>query len=269
MKRSNLFTYILPLLLITFVFPCALQAEDLIDQSSNVFNFQQKLAKSGNVHAQYKLATMYEKGDGVEADIEQAKYWYNLASNAGSTSAKQRNTYLIVKEQGYDQAKHADWFNSIEKDAGAHNADAVLLLGQLYHQGLGVKKDLDKSLELLNQVRVLGTANVENEIATIRQEIAANKKAAQLKQEKQEKRELEKAQSQQAKKQLQIEQQNAREIESQANKEKQAEAAILSKAEKRKKYEEVMRQLKLEQQLIDEQQSLVTGDTETTVDDEI
>jgi TPR repeat protein len=266
MKRSYLFTYILPLLLTAFVFPSALQAEDLIDQSSNVFNFQQKLAKSGNVHAQYKLATMYEKGDGVKADIEQAKYWYNLASNAGSTSAKQRNTYLIVKEQGYDQAKHADWLNSIEKDASAHNADAVLLLGQLYHQGLGVKKDLDKSLELLNQVRVLGAANVENEIASIRQEIAANKKAAQLKQEK---RELEKAQSQQAKKQLKIEQQNAREIESQANKQKQAEAAILSKAEKRKKYEEVMRQLKLEQQQIDEQQSLVTGDTETTVDDEI
>lgn len=272
MKHSNFFSYFLLLALMAFAFPCTLQAEELINHSSNVFKFQQKLAMNGNVHAQYKLGTMYETGEGVETNIEQAKHWYGLAANAGSTSAQQRNTYLLIKEQGYDQAKNAEWLDGVITEANARKPEAVLLLGQLYREGLGVKKDLNKSLELLNQVKILGVGNVEKEIAMVRKEIEALKNGAQIKQQK---RQLARARLQQKKKEQQIEQQHAEQKKQQAikekqvNKEKLAEAAALSKAEKRKKYEEVMRKIKLEQQLIDKQQSAVTGNDNTPIDDEI
>lgn len=258
MIHSASFIFSFFLSIIVFVSPFELHAAGSLNQASNVFKFQQKLAINGNVNAQYKLGSMYEIGEGIEADIEQAKQWYQRAAEAGSVSAKQRYTYLIVKEQGYDQAKNSEWLKNVKKDASQRKPDAVLLLAQLYHQGLGVKKDLNKSLELFNQIRVLGTANVEKEITLIRSKIDAINKAELAKQQKHNRE------------QVRLEQANKeRQNKKQADKEKQVETVLRSKKEKRKRYEEVMRKLKLEQQLIDQQQSEVTGNKDATVDDEI
>ena len=239
MRHLVIFTNTLLLSLIALSFSFALQAEGSINQSSNVFNFQQKLAINGNVNAQYKLGFMYEVGEGVEADIEQAKHWYKLAAEAGSSQAEQRNTYLTIKEHGYDKAKYAEWLNGIKKDAGQRKPDAVLLLGQLHHQGLGVKKDFKQSLELLNLVNVLGAANVEKEIGVIQRQIKAQKKYSQQKQVKR------------------------------VENEKHLEVTLDVKSEKRKKYEAVMQQLRMEQQQIDQLQSEVTGNETASIDDEI
>ena len=239
MRHLVIFTNTLLLSLIALSFSFALQAEGSINQSSNVFNFQQKLAINGNVNAQYKLGFMYEVGEGVEADIEQAKHWYKLAAEAGSSQAEQRNTYLTIKEHGYDKDKYAEWLNGIKKDAGQRKPDAVLLLGQLHHQGLGVKKDLKQSLELLNLVNVLGAANVEKEIGVIQRQIKAQKKYSQQKQVKR------------------------------VENEKHLEVTLDVKSEKRKKYEAVMQQLRMEQQQIDQLQSEVTGNETASIDDEI
>ncbi len=259
MKHLVIFINTLLLSLIALTFSLTLQAEGSINQSSNVFNFQQKLAINGNVNAQYKLGLMYEIGEGVEADIEQAKHWYKLAAEVGSSQAEQRNTYLTIREHGYDKAKHAEWLNGIKKDAGQRKPDAVLLLGQLHRQGIGVKKDLNKSLELLNLVNVLGAANVEKEMATIRWQIKAQKKSAQ---QKQVKRALDNET------QLQQVSKDDSDIQ-QADNETHLEAAVDVKSEKRKKYEAVMQQLRQEQQQIDQQQSEVSGNEMASIDDEI
>lgn len=258
MKKSNFIisTLVWILSVSAFVIPTSLFADGLIDQSSNIFKFQQKLALNGNEQAQYKLASMYETGDGTEKDIAQAKHWYGLASKAGFQPAIHRETYLLIKEQGY-KAKDAAWLASVESSANAHDAEAVFLLSQLYHQGLAVDKDLNKSLELLSQIKILGLANVEKEMASVKAEIAEENQAARIKEEQ---RELENARLLQAKKDQKIEQQ--------AIKERQAEAELLSQAEKRRKYEEVMMKLKLEQKKINEQQAKVTGGEVATINDE-
>ena len=242
--------------------PFSLQADDLIDQSSNIFKFQQKMANSGNVGAQYKLASMYESGDGVTASIEQAKHWYGRAADAGSKPAMHRKTYLITKEQGYDQAKNAVWLNSVKKEANARDADAMLLLGQLYSEGLGVKKDLLKSLELLEQVQMLGTANVDSQIVKIRSELAV------INNNEQQSKELAKVEVGQAEKdRLKMQQAEA---EKDRLKIQQAEAKKNSYNEKRKRYEQAMEKLRMEQRKIDEQQAWATGGAgSSVVDDEI
>ena len=208
------------------------------------------MANSGNVGAQYKLASMYESGDGVTASIEQAKHWYGRAADAGSKPAMHRKTYLITKEQGYDQAKNAVWLNSVKKEANARDADAMLLLGQLYSEGLGVKKDLLKSLELLEQVQMLGTANVDSQIVKIRSELAV------INNNEQQSKELAKVEVGQA--------------EKDRLKMQQAEAKKNSYNEKRKRYEQAMEKLRMEQRKIDEQQAWATGGAgSSVVDDEI
>jgi len=243
------------------VVPCSLQAEDLIDHSSNVFKFQHTLAENGNVHAQYKLATMYEAGDGVNADIEQAKHWYTRASAAGSAPANQRLTYLEVKQQGYTASQHKQWLASVKKDAAAHNADSTFLLAQLYSQGIGVKKDLAKSLELYDQVAILGSADVEKEITEIQAQIAQAREAKvaeRMKREQEQARQLAEKQAQKL----------AQEKNKQQQKIELAEAEKLELEEKRRRYEAVMLKIKMEQEMIDQQQAKVTGNEVANIDDE-
>lgn len=249
--------------------PTTASAVDIPNHSSSIFKFQQKLATKGNVHAQYKLATMYETGDGVKADIGQAKHWYGLAAEAGSQSAVQRNTYLDIKVNGFDAMRDAAWLSGVKADAGMHKAGGVYLLGQLYRDGIGVKKDLKKSLALFKQIKSLGEANVEKEIASINREMDAGRVVATQKRLLESKRTKEQAvREQKAIADKAIEQSEA--AEKQATKTKQmAKKEQLAKAEKRKRYEAVMLKIKREQQLIDEQQSQASGEEVATIEDEI
>jgi TPR repeat protein len=83
MKHLDQFLYTLLLAVALITFPAALNAEELIDHSSSIFKFQQSLAENGNVQAQYKLALMYEKGEGVEASFDKALHWYDRAAKSG------------------------------------------------------------------------------------------------------------------------------------------------------------------------------------------
>ena len=256
---SNLLTSII--FVVITCLPFNLHAADLIDQSANIFKFQQKLAQNGNVNAQYKLASMYETGEGVSKSLEKAKHWYSRAASAGSTPAEQRGQYLIIKQRGYDQNKDIDWLNSVLTDYKTRKPEAILLLGQMYSEGLGVSKDLDESLRLLRQVGILGTADVDDQIAAIEGKIESLKKSKLVARaatltavsKKSSNNDVLTIQRQQAKASTILDEESAR----------------LLKAEKRRRYEEVMRKLKHEQEQIDAQQAWSTGDALATVDDEI
>jgi len=246
---------------ISLLLPGNVYALDALNHSGNVLKFQQKLAMNGNASAQYKLATMYESGTGVEENIEQAKSWYERASAAGNKAAKDRMVYLSIKEQGYDQAKNSAWLNGIKKDANASKGNEIFLLAQLYRQGLGVKKDLNKSLEMLDQVSLLGAADVENEMALLLAEMDKNNKAKEMAKKKNEtdiarlaQKEKEQKEKQQVKKKQQVI--------------KQAEAENARQSEKIRRYEKAMMQLKLEQQQIDRQQTWASGDDADTIEAE-
>lgn len=268
--------------LIFFIFlslllPINTYAGEVNGHSSNVFKFQEKLANKGNARAQYKLACMYENGVGIERDIKQAKHWYSMASDAGVKAASDRMTYLSIKQQGYDKARDAEWLDGIKKDAKTSKGDAMFLLAQLYREGIGVKKDLAKSLSILDQVSLLGAADVEDEVALIQQEVATNKKVERAARKKR----IEKAQLAQQKKEQKIalvtkmERQEVNKAQpnkelqlvKQAEKEKIAQQAIHE--EKIKRYKKAMLALKLEQQKIDEQQAWAAGGDLESVDDEI
>jgi hypothetical protein len=266
MKQIKVFTISILLVLTSIAFPMTANAGEYVNQSSNIFKFQQKLAMNGNVLAQYKLASMYERGDGVTASIEQAKHWYSRAAEAGSKPAMHRNTYLEAKEEGYDPGKNADWLESVKTEAGAHKAEAMYLLGQLYGEGLGVKKDLERSLELLKQVRILGIANVDKQIVFIQNEIDEQNKSEQQNKVARSKENI-------RLKQVSEEQLAAQQAKILADKEarakQKAEAEKLAQAEKIRRYEKAMMQLQLEQQQIDKQQAWASGGDVASADDEI
>ena len=271
---------VVALLFSTFFIPNHLLAADY-SQGSNIIKFQYKLASRGNAGAQYRLARMLENGDGIAVDLDEAKRWYALAAKSGLKTAAQRNTYLKVKQQGFDVATDTIWLNSVKADADRHKPDAVLLMAQLYRQGLGVKKDLNKALDLFNEVRIRGVADVYEEIASINEELDANNKALEHKQQKQKlakKQELDKPSQQPllsekqpiAKKTViapaEVVKPVGKQKQDEIAKAKLASAQQAIQAEKVRRYEKAMLLLKQEQALIEAQQAEITGDS---ADDEI
>lgn len=152
---------------------------DLETISANVFNFQQKLAKDGNLQSQYKLGEMYEAGSGVEQNLDQAKSWYQQAASAGYAPAKNRLTFLEIKANGYSE-KYADWVAGIETEAGQRDQTSMLLLAQMHREGIGVKKDLAAAREILDKLITTGNLSVDREIVLVDAEIQASQKREQM-----------------------------------------------------------------------------------------
>tara|TARA_B110000305_G_C19035619_1_gene445800 strand:+ start:375 stop:584 length:210 start_codon:yes stop_codon:yes gene_type:complete len=51
------------------------------EEDNRWFEEQQLLATQGNAFAQYNLALMYRKGEGVPKDDKEAVKWYRLAAD--------------------------------------------------------------------------------------------------------------------------------------------------------------------------------------------
>ena len=53
-------------------------------------------AMRGNVKAQNALGQLYERGEGVEKDDTQARFWYEIAAHYGHKQAK-KNLKALLK----------------------------------------------------------------------------------------------------------------------------------------------------------------------------
>jgi hypothetical protein len=105
--------------------------------------FQQG-AKESNAVAEYQLALMYEKGQGIRKDNSQACYWYEQAANHGSARAQDALGFLYTQGQSkpLNFMEAARWF---EQAARQGDAEAQYHLGLLYEKGRGVPQNYDKA----------------------------------------------------------------------------------------------------------------------------
>lgn len=289
-KLNKYISFALLLVIATFSLPSSVLADQSSSTASPLFKFQHKLAIKGNVRAQYKLAGMYETGKGITLDLQEAKLWYEKASKNGMKAAADRNTYLIIKQQGFNQTIHSTWLEGVKADAKARNVDATFLLGQLYREGLGVKKDLNRSLALFEQVSSTGDADIEDEIVLIQTEIDDNNKLRIAANNQRRIKAAKLAAAEKARiskpieakveppvavaaiapvgiKQAVILPKDAQTKQQQIQ--QQAEAERIKQEQKIRNYKKAMMQLEREQQEIDKQQAWATGDAQGVADDEI
>ncbi|MBT4047279.1 MAG: sel1 repeat family protein, partial [Nitrospina sp.] len=79
------------------------------------------LASQGNSRAQFYLGRMYDKGQGIPQDYNEAVKWYQLAADRGKT-----NVYRIAKK-GVTPA-----LNILTDDAKQGIAEAQVALGVMH-----------------------------------------------------------------------------------------------------------------------------------------
>ena len=78
-------------------FQPARQAEQRGDYET-ALEIYQDAAEDGIAYAQYRVARMYETGQGTEQDYAQAAHWYAAAAEAGHPQA--RRSLAKLREQG-------------------------------------------------------------------------------------------------------------------------------------------------------------------------
>jgi TPR repeat protein len=108
---------------------------------AQTFDETKAKAVQGDARAQYNLALMYDKGEGVKQDLMQAKLWYDKAAAQGFAPAQYNLALMYYKGEGVKQdlTRAKLWW---EKAAVQGYAQAQYNLGIAYYKGEGVKQDL-------------------------------------------------------------------------------------------------------------------------------
>ena len=94
-------------------------------------------ATKGDMEAQVRLATNYEKGIGVPQSFPKAVAWYEKAAEQGDVKSQTKLGLCYYYRKGVVQSyeKAAYWF---QKAADQDFAEAQSFLGYCYYKGLGV-----------------------------------------------------------------------------------------------------------------------------------
>lgn len=135
--------------------------------------------------AQYNLAVLYGKGQGVGEDNREAAKWYRKAGEQGDARAQYNLAVLYFTGQGVpeDNRQAVKWFR---KAARQGSARAQYNLGVLYGKGEGVLQDYVKAHAWLNLAAAQGdegAAKLCDQIAgqmTPEQTAQAHRLAAEL-----------------------------------------------------------------------------------------
>ena len=104
-------------------------------------------AKSGDPNAELELGSLYDTGNGVIIDHEEAVGWWMKAADRGLAVAENNIAAAYTTGLGVprDYEKSAEWYR---KAADQSNTTAQAELGWMYFSGVGVKKDKDMAKQL-------------------------------------------------------------------------------------------------------------------------
>lgn len=134
--------------------------------------FLTQAAEKGQPVAQYRLGTMYERGQGVPADSAKAAQWYEKSANQGNRKAMHN---LAVSYAGRrNMAEAARWF---AKAAALGLSDSQFNLAVLYERGEGVPLSLSDAYKWYSIAAAAGDAESKTRIAVLQTQLSDSDRA--------------------------------------------------------------------------------------------
>ena len=124
------------------------------------------LAEAGDPNAQKIMGIMYDYGQGVAKDPEQALYWYTLSANQGDPAVQYQVGAKYFRGDGVRQDYHeaAKWW---EQAANGGQVDAQFNLGLMYYRGLSVEKNNQRAAELFSKAAEQGHSYAQYSLAVM------------------------------------------------------------------------------------------------------
>ena len=104
------------------------------------FERTKRLAEGGDEMDQFNLGVMYDNGEGVPQDYNEAIKWFTKAAEQGDAKAQFNLGNVYYHEEGVpqDYKEAVKWYR---KSAEQGDADAQAMVGACYAGGLGVTKN--------------------------------------------------------------------------------------------------------------------------------
>jgi TPR repeat protein len=131
------------------------RGEGVPQDYQEAFRWYVLAAEAGQRGAMNSLGVMYALGHGVSQDHSQAMKWWTKAADSGSIAALANiaTTYYtgLGVQQSYAEA--AKWFQ-LAADKG--DAESMNMLGLMYAQGHGVARNRGNAIKLFDQSAYLG-----------------------------------------------------------------------------------------------------------------
>jgi localization factor PodJL len=139
--------------------------------------FLSQAAEKGQAVAQYRLGTLYERGQGVPVDTAKAVHWYEMAANQGNRKAMHN---LAVAYAGgvagrKNMAEAARWF---AKAAALGLSDSQFNLAVLYERGDGVPQSLVDAYKWYSIAAAGGDAESKARIGVLQTQLGEADRAA-------------------------------------------------------------------------------------------
>jgi TPR repeat protein len=126
------------------------------------------LAEGGDPAAQFNIAMMYVRGEGVERDLQQAANWFRKSAEQGRVDAQARLGALYAHGQGVQQdfGEAARWLN---KAAEGGDSPSQYDLAVLYANGTGVEQDYSAAYYWFTMAAVGGFSPAQEAQEQLRQ----------------------------------------------------------------------------------------------------
>lgn len=142
------------------------RGEGVPQDYQEAFRWYVLAAGAGQPGAMNSLGLMYALGHGVSQDHSEAMKWWTKAADKGSIAALANiaTTYYtgLGVQQSYPDA--AKWFQ-LAADKG--DANAMNTLGVMYAQGLGVARNRGNAIKLFGQSAYLGCSTAMINLGTL------------------------------------------------------------------------------------------------------
>ena len=139
--------------------------------------FLTQAAEKGQAVAQYRLGTLYERGQGIAADGVKAVHWYGLAAAQGNRKAMHNLAVAYASGIGgkKNMAEAARWF---AKAASLGLSDSQFNLAVLYERGDGVPQSLVDAYKWYSIAGATGDAESKARMAVLQTQLSDADKAA-------------------------------------------------------------------------------------------
>ncbi|HEY2011394.1 MAG TPA: hypothetical protein VGH23_20565 [Rhizomicrobium sp.] len=135
--------------------------------------FLSQAAEKGQAVAQYRLGTLYERGQGTTADPVKAAHWYEMSANQGNRKAM--HNLAVSYASGKNMAEAARWF---AKAAALGLSDSQFNLAVLYERGDGVPQSLLDAYKWYSIAAAAGDSESKQRMETLRSQLSDADKAA-------------------------------------------------------------------------------------------
>jgi localization factor PodJL len=134
-------------------------------------------ADKGQAVAQYRLGTMYERGQGVAMDSAKAIHWYEMAANQGNRKAMHNLAvaYASGPAAKRNMTESARWF---AKAAGLGLSDSQFNLAVLYERGDGVAQSLADAYKWYAIAAATGDTEAKARMGVLETQLNAADRAA-------------------------------------------------------------------------------------------